>query len=67
MNKIAAEQKDKQLHEITVEFDNYRSLNDLDNYFQKNLSDESRERVLENVKHLMQITDWHSFDRMVAL
>ena len=46
------------LNEFTV----YKQQNNLDAYFAKNLSEESRERVLENVKELMEVTDWSYFD-----
>lgn len=45
--------KNQQLKELTTQFDSYRSLNDLDSYFVKNLSQESAARVLNNIKALM--------------
>ena len=41
-------------------------MNNLDEYFAKNLSDDTRERVLDNIKSLMKVTDWHEYDRMVV-
>ena len=41
-------------------------MNDLDDYFARNLSDDTRQRVLENVEVLMKVTDWHKFDRSIA-
>lgn len=52
--------------ELTEKYDQYRRMNDLDSYFAKNLSQESRENVLENIKSLMQKTDWHAFDHSIA-
>ena len=37
-------------------------MNNLEEYFAKNLNEESKERVLENVKALMQVTDWSYYD-----
>ena len=54
--------KDKRLAEISREFDDYRLKNNLDRYFALNMTEESRERVLQNVKTLEQVTDWHYFD-----
>lgn len=62
MYSIELRTKDKQLSEVTAEYEKYKHLNNLDRYFAKNLSDETRERVLENVKSLMVATDWHYFD-----
>ena len=53
MHQYESRTKDKQLAELTEQFDQYRKINDLDAYFAKNLSKESRERVLENIKSLM--------------
>ena len=52
---------------MTAEFEKYKELNDLDAYFAKNLSKESRERVINNVKVLMSVTDWHSYDPVPVL
>ena len=51
--------KEQQFRELTDQFQNYREMNDLDAYFAKNLSKESRERVVNNVKSLMKATDWY--------
>ena len=66
MHQCEALSKDQKLTEVTKEFDNYRRLNDLDYYFTKNLDSKTRERLLENIRGLMQKTDWHTFDRSVA-
>lgn len=34
----------------------------MDRYFVMNLNEETKERVLDNVKELMKVTDWHYFD-----
>ena len=49
------------------EYDKYRKMNNLDRYFTLNLDEESRERVLKNVKDLMTTTDWHYIDRTSVL
>ena len=48
--------------ELSKKFDSYKANNNLEDYFAKNLNEESKERVLENVKALMQVTDWSYFD-----
>ena len=42
-------------------------MNNLDRYFTLNLDEDSRERVLNNVKELMTITDWHYIDKTSVL
>ena len=42
-------------------------MNNLDRYFTLNLDEESRERVLNNVKELMKITDWSYIDKTSVL
>ena len=44
----------KLIKDLRSEFEKYKKTNNLDYYFTKNLDDESRERVLKNVKELMQ-------------
>ena len=58
INKEEVLMRRKQLEEVTIEFHQYREMNDLDKYFAKNLSEETRQRVLENVEALMKVTDW---------
>ena len=62
MYGIEISTKDKQFKDLTKEYQNYKKLNDLDEYFAKNLNEESKERVLENVKELMKVTDWSYYD-----
>ena len=50
MQDVEVRAKQKQLTELESEYAKYRSLNDLDRYFSMNLTEETRERVLENVK-----------------
>lgn len=50
MYAIELRAKDKTVRELTAEYEKYKHHNDLDRYFAKNLNEESRERVLENVK-----------------
>lgn len=52
MHQVESRTKDKALRDLGDAFDKYKRLNDLDRYFTKNLSDETREKVLENVKVL---------------
>ena len=59
--------KERQLDELAKDYAQYKKQNDLEAYFAKNLSEESRERVLEDVKQLMQITDWSYFDPTTVL
>ena len=52
-----------QTNDLRNEFEKYKKSNNLDYYFTKNLDCDSRERVLNNVKELMQLTDWHYVDK----
>ena len=64
---ITIKQLEHKNSELDAEFENYRKLNNLDRYFTLNLDEESRERVLNNVKELMTTTDWHYVDRTSVL
>ena len=62
MYGIEIRTKDRQYRELTHEYQTYKEMNNLEEYFAKNLNEESKERVLENVKALMQVTDWSYYD-----
>ena len=51
------------MKDLNKQFERYRTLNNLDTYFTMNLSENTRKRVLENVKTLMTVTDWHDIDK----
>ena len=54
--------QESKLKNTEAEYAEFRKNNDLEGYFAKNLSDESKERVLENIKQLMIVTDWGYHD-----
>ena len=62
MYGIEIQSKDKRYRELSEEYENYKMHNNLEEYFAKNLNEESKERVLNNIKALMQVTDWSYYD-----
>lgn len=67
MYGIEIRTKDRQHRELSDKFENYKKLNNLEEYFAKNLNEESKERVLENVKALMKVTDWSYYDASAVM
>ena len=53
INVSEARSNIQKLEEVTADFQQYRQANDLDTYFAKNLSTETRKRVFANIEALM--------------
>ena len=62
MYGLEIDKLEKKLAKLTSEYEEYRVNNNLDLYFEKNLSDETKTRVLKNIRSLMENSEWDSFD-----
>ena len=56
----------EKLRKTESDFLKFKDKNDLQKYFEANLSDETRRKVLKDIEYLQKPSNWHYFDPSVV-
>ena len=54
------------LQKLGLEYKEFKNKNDLDKLFTKHMDAVTCGRILDEVREIMRVTDWHLFDKTVA-